>query len=48
MTEQAFETIMEAVCDLCHHPYVLSQEELDAMCKNCPVECKIRAVMEEL
>jgi hypothetical protein len=47
MTEQAFEAIMEAVCSICHHPYVeTEQEALDAVCENCPVECKIRAVME--
>ena len=47
MNEQAFEAIMEAVCGLCHWPYVLSQEALDAVCENCPAEKKIRAVMEE-
>lgn len=48
MNEQAFETVMEAVCDVCHRPYVLSQEALNAVCDNCPTERKIRAVMEEL
>lgn len=49
MNEQAFEAIMEAVCGLCHWPYVLTdQEALDAVCENCPAEKKIRAVMEGL
>lgn len=47
MTEQVFERIMEAVCDMCHCCHVLSQEALDAVCENCPAEKKIRAVMEE-
>ena len=47
MNEQSFETIMEAVCDVCHCPHVLSKEALDAVCDNCPAERKIRrAVME--
>ena len=48
MSEQAFEAIMEAVCDVCHCCYVLDQETLDATCENCPAEKKIRAVMEGL
>lgn len=48
MNEQAFEAVMEAVCDVCHWPHVLSQEALDAVCENCPAEKKIRAVMEGL
>ena len=47
MNEQAFEAIMEAVCDVCYCCYVLDQETLDATCENCPAEKKIRAVMEE-
>lgn len=37
--EERSEKIMEAVCELCHWPYVVDdQEKLDAMCDNCPVE----------
>ena len=37
--EEQSEIIMEAVCELCHWPYVLiDQAQLDAMCDNCPVE----------
>jgi hypothetical protein len=39
MTEETIESIMVAVCDLCHHPYVITdQAQLDAICDNCPVE----------
>jgi hypothetical protein len=37
--EEQFEKIMEAVCELCHWPYVSQdQEQLTAKCDNCPVE----------
>ena len=37
--KERFEAIMEAVCEVCHWPYAMSdQEELDALCDNCPVE----------
>lgn len=49
MNEQAFEAVMEAVCDRCHWPYVMTdQDALDSVCENCPAEKKIRAVMEGL
>jgi hypothetical protein len=39
MTEETIETIMETVCELCHHPYVVTdQAQLDEICNNCPVE----------
>ena len=46
--EQAKEAIMCAVCELCHHPYVLEdQEDLDDMCLNCPVEKVVEAQMRK-
>lgn len=49
MNEQAFEAIMEAVCDVCHRPYVeTDQDAMDTICENCPAEKKIRAAMEGL
>ena len=37
--EQAKEAIMCAVCELCHYPYSLTdQDALDDMCIQCPVE----------
>lgn len=46
--EQAKETIMCAVCELCHYPYVLEdQEALDDMCLNCPVEKVVEAQLRK-
>ena len=43
MEEKTIETIMTAVCDLCHWPYVEeNQDALDRRCANCPVESVIR------
>lgn len=45
MNNQTIETIMEAVCEICHHPYVVTdQDELDALCSNCPVERLLKEV----
>lgn len=39
MSPEKVETIMTVVCDLCHFPYVeTDQEELDLRCESCPVE----------
>lgn len=36
---ERFEAIMELVCEVCHWPYVVTdQEKLDTLCDNCPVE----------
>lgn len=43
--EEKFEAIMEAVCDMCHQPYVLTQDALDVKCSECPAERKIRELM---
>ena len=45
MNEQAFEAIMEAVCDRCHWPYVeTDQDALDKRCAVCPVERLLKEV----
>lgn len=37
--EEQSEKIMEVVCELCHHPYVVTDQALlDDICENCPVE----------
>lgn len=47
--EEKFEAIMEAVCDMCHWPFVeTEQDALDARCKDCPAEKKVRELMEGL
>ena len=36
------ERIMERICDLCHHPYVeTDQEALDEICNACTLEAEI-------
>ena len=42
---EKFEAVMEAVCDMCHWPYVCSQLRLDVKCADCPAEKKIRELM---
>lgn len=46
MNEKTFETVMAAVCDICHWPYAeTDQEALENRCVNCPAERAIRAAM---
>ena len=41
------ERIMERICDLCHHPYVeTDQEALDEICSACTLEAEIRALVQ--
>lgn len=44
MTEERIEKIMEAVCDLCHWPYVYRDEQImqDEKCVCCPAEKSLR------
>ena len=43
MNEKDFETVMEAVCDICHWPFVeKSEEALNVHCEDCPVEKVLR------
>lgn len=45
MNKQAFEAIMEAVCGICHFPYVeTDQEDLDDRCAACPIEQLLKEV----
>ena len=45
MDDKAIEIVMEAVCSLCHHPYVeTEQEALDDRCAACPVERLLKEV----
>ena len=47
--EEAKEKIMEAVCDLCHYPYALTdQEDLDEICARCPVEKIVEAQLRAM
>lgn len=45
MGTEIIETIMEAVCDVCHWPYVATdQEALDKRCAACPIERLLKEV----
>ena len=45
MNEKDFETVMEAVCDICHWPSVeKSEEALNVHCEDCPVEKILKTV----
>lgn len=49
---QTEETIMEAVCELCHWPYVYRAVDEDAMyaekCEHCPAAEAVKAELEKL
>ncbi|MBR5889113.1 MAG: hypothetical protein IKY92_03635 [Akkermansia sp.] len=37
------EEIMEQVCDRCHYPYIIDdQEQLDERCEACPIEAMLK------
>lgn len=49
MNEKDFETVMEAVCDICHWPFVeKSEEALNVHCEDCPVEKTLKKVGSKL
>lgn len=49
MNEKDFETVMEAVCDICHWPFVeKSEEALNVHCEDCPVEKILKKVGSKL
>ncbi|MBQ3215353.1 MAG: hypothetical protein IJB11_04455 [Oscillospiraceae bacterium] len=45
MSEEKFESIMEAVCDMYHWPFVCGEVSLEEKCANCPAEKKIREML---
>lgn len=49
MGTEIIESIMEAVCSICHFPYVeTDQEALDERCAACPVERVLKEVGGDL
>ena len=37
------EEIMELICDRCHYPYIIEdQEHLDERCEACPIEAALK------
>ena len=45
--EEAGEQLLADVCDNCHWPYVLSQEDLDEHCKNCTLKSDLEALLKK-
>lgn len=46
MEAKTIETVMTAVCSICHWPYAeTDQEAMDNRCENCSVERAIRAAL---
>lgn len=42
MTIEQAEEIATIACDLCHHPYVITdQAELDEKCEGCPLVARL-------
>lgn len=49
MDVKIIETVMTAVCELCHWPYAeTDQDALDARCAVCPVERMLKEVGGDL
>lgn len=47
--DEAKESRMVKVCEICHWPYVeTDQEALDARCVDCPVEKAVEAQLKKL
>ena len=46
--EEAEEQLLADVCDNCHWPYVLSQEDLDERCKTCTAESDLEALFQKV
>lgn len=43
-----WEEIMEQVCDRCHYPYIIDdQEQLDERCEACPIEAALKRLAEK-
>lgn len=42
----SWEEIMEQVCDRCHYPYIIDdQEQLDERCAACPIEAALKRLV---
>lgn len=39
-------SLLSDICDLCHCPHVMSQEELDAHCDECSISQDLDALLE--
>ena len=42
MTIEKADELVSLVCDqLCHYPFVMTQEELDEKCESCPLAARL-------
>lgn len=39
-------SLLSNICDLCHYPHVMSQEEIDAHCEECSISQDLDALLE--
>ena len=48
MTIEQADEIATIACDLCHHPYVITdQAELDDKCESCPLVARLMKEVDE-
>lgn len=48
MTIEKADELVSLVCDQhCHHPFVMTQEELDEKCKSCPLVARLTKEVED-
>lgn len=48
MTIEKADELVTLVCDhLCHHPFVMTQEELDEKCESCPLAAHLMKDVQE-
>lgn len=41
------EEMLTNICDLCHHPYILSEEQLIEKCSECAIARDLEVLMEK-
>lgn len=44
---EAKEQLLADICDLCHHPHVLSQEQLDEKCSKCTILWDLEGLLKK-
>ncbi len=44
---EAKEQLLADICDLCHRPYELNQEELEERCAECTIPRDLEALLEK-
>lgn len=44
---EATAMLLADICDLCHHPYDLTQEQLEEKCSECTIESDLAALLKK-